>query len=83
MFLRLALIHSIFFRNGYISNITPDFYENKFNLVEIIFPKKFPALSPEGSQFKQKLVNYPKPQKCFNVIQMPRPPVTLKPKIQV
>jgi hypothetical protein len=26
MFLRLALIHSIFFRNGYISNITPDFY---------------------------------------------------------
>jgi hypothetical protein len=25
----LALIHSIFFGNGYISNITPDFYENK------------------------------------------------------
>ena len=29
MFLRFALIHSIFFGNGYISNITPDFYENK------------------------------------------------------
>jgi len=29
MFLKLALIHSIFFGNGYISNITPYFYENK------------------------------------------------------
>jgi len=29
MFLRLALIHFIFFGNGCISNITPDFYENK------------------------------------------------------
>jgi hypothetical protein len=25
-----------------------------FNLVEIIFPKKCSALSPEGSQFKKK-----------------------------
>jgi hypothetical protein len=25
----LALIHSFFFGSGYISNITPDFYENK------------------------------------------------------
>ena len=29
MFLRLALIPSIFFGNDYISNITPDFNENK------------------------------------------------------
>ena len=28
-----------------------------FNL-EIIFPKKFSALSPEGSQFKKKLVYF-------------------------
>jgi hypothetical protein len=29
-----------------------------FSLVEIIFPKKFSALSPEGSQFKKKLVYF-------------------------